>query len=169
MAIVVTSDFIGKYKVSQDQYTVIGLQKYIDKYTPKYLAKVLGAELSEAMITDIGAGTEPTNPDLLAIFEPFMYDSDCKGLIESNGIKEMLIGFIYYHYMVDMKVSVNPISGTSLPATENSTPTELIESQLYQRYNEAIYTGKAIQQKCIDNQDTYPTFKGSRLLLSSAF
>lgn len=168
MAILQTSDFAGKYKVAQDPYNTVILQGYIDRYTPKYLAKLLGAELSTDMIDDIGEGDEPTDPDLLAIFEPFTVDNNTE-LIESDGIKQMLLGFIFFHFVVDAKVQANPISGTALAATENSTPTELIEAQVYDRYNGSVRTARAIQWKCQNTSGKYDNFNGQRFLFNSAF
>lgn len=173
MAIVTTSDFSGKYKVAQDQFNVVILQGYIDKYVNVYLAKLLGATLSDALIADIGGGSVPTDALFLAIFNPFtldvnsrscIYDLDLDNVVISAGIKEMLIGFIYWHYMSDQRVQANSISGTSTSSTEMSTVRGIPESQVYQRYNEAVTSARAIQYKCEVNANDYTDFNGVEFL-----
>lgn len=164
MAIVSTSDFSGKYQLPKDQYSVVAIQAYIDKYTPLYLARLLGAGLSTELIEDIGEGTEPTNPVFEAIFNPFMQDDECEGLIVSNGIKEMLIGFIYWHFLSDKKVNADSVSGTSSPMSENATVNKLPEAQVYSRYNDSIDTARAIQWKCKKESANYPNYNGSKLV-----
>lgn len=173
MAILLTSDFVGKYRVSQDQYNTVITQSYIDKYVPYYLAKVFGATMSAELIADIDDGSAPTDPLLLAVFEPFTLDATdpfccmyeyfgvCDKVVISNGVKEMLLGFIYWHIMADKRVTADPIGGTSRPQTEMSSVSMLPESQVYERYNEAVTTARSIQYKCRMNSEDYPDFNGT--------
>jgi len=175
MAILEASDFVGKYKVSKDRYSIEMIQPYIDKYVPYYLARVFGATMSTALIADIGSGSAPTDPDLLLVFNPFMEDAyypcfctynwyGCEeNVVISNGVKEMLLGFIYFHILTDKKVQLNPVSGTSRASTENSDVPLFPEAQVLQRYNDAVDTARAIQYKCRANNNTYPDFNGSEM------
>ena len=168
MAILQTTDFTGKHRISQEQNTVTVLQGYINKYQPIYLAKLLGATLSDALLTDIGAGTDPTDPLFVAIFDPFQFDGDCGDLWISQGVVDYLKGLIYWHFMTDKRIQANPVSGTSNANTENSSNSNKPESQVYDRWNESITTMRSIQWYIEKNESDYPTYNGQRLLFNSA-
>jgi len=167
MAILQTSDFTGEHRISQEQNTVTVLQGYINNYTPIYLAKLLGATLSDAFIADVGAGTAPTDPLFVAVFNSFQIDGECGDLHISNGIRYYLKGLIYWHFMVDKRVQANPVSGTSKANTENSS-NGMPESQVYDRWNNSITTMRAIQWYIKKNESDYPDYNGQRLLFNSA-
>lgn len=167
MALIEVSDFVGKYRVSKDQYNTIIVQQYIDKYVPIYLARVLGVTLSQLVLADLDGSGVPEDDDLKAIFLPFMVDIECyldyeldSRVAISSGVKEMLLGFIYWHIIADRKVSISPITGTTNLETENSKANVLPESQVYERYNIAVNTSRVIQYKCRTESNTYPTFNG---------
>lgn len=105
MAITQASDFTGKWQIATDQNSINRIQPYIDKYEPIYLARLLGAVLSDDLITDIGGGSSPSDPLLVLIFNPFTKDGSCGELHISEGIKAFLRGAIYWHFMTDGKVS----------------------------------------------------------------
>lgn len=163
------SDFTGKWQVATDQYTKLALQPYIDKYVPFYLAKLLGATLSNDLITDIGAGSSPTDPTLLLIWQSFQIDGTCGEIHISEGIKAYLLGLVYWHFMTDKRVNVNPVSGTSSAKTENSINRHIPEPQIYSRWNESVDTMKAIHWYICQNSSDYPDFNGQSLLYNSAF
>lgn len=163
MAITQASDFTGKWQIATDQYSTNRIQPYIDKYEPIYLAKLLGAVLSDDLITDIGGGTSPTDPLLVLIFNPFTKDGSCGELHISEGIKAFLRGAIYWHFMTDGKVSPNPVSGSSKPKTENSN-TAVGMAYINSRYNDAVDTAKAIQWFICENSADYPDYNGQEFL-----
>jgi len=167
MAILQTSDFTGEHRISQEQNTVTVLQGYINNYTPIYLAKLLGATLSDAFIADVGAGTAPTDPLFVAIFNSFQIDGECGDLHISNGIQYYLKGLIYWHFMVDKRVQANPVSGTSKANTENSS-NGMPESQVYDRWNNSVKTMRSIQWCIKQHKSDYPDYNGQRLLFNSA-
>lgn len=155
------SSYQGKYQIAQDTLTQNKVQKYIDLYEPIYLAKVFGATFSSEFTS------VPSDSDLLFLFEPFQVDTECKQLLVSDGVINMLCGFIYYHYMVDAKNQANQLSGTAKTSSEVSQNTG-IESQIYERYNASVRTAKAIQEYVRLHPEiaVYSTYNGQKILFN---
>lgn len=160
MAFIEVSDFAGKWKVPQDQFTTVKVQKYIDLYYRPYFVRLLGVALAEIMITDIGLNRAPTDPDLAALAASFQIQSDCGEIYESIGLRETLLGFIYFEYMKDEKVQVSISSGSAKSAQEMATSGLIPEAQIYGRYNESVVSAKAIQWYAQENNTLYPTYMG---------
>jgi hypothetical protein len=79
-------------------------------------------------------------------------------LIISKGMKDMLLGFIYFEYMKDSITQTTPI-GVVKQSTENSTPISA-HTPIYLRYNESVKTYRAIQDYIMQTLGTYPDFRG---------
>ncbi len=158
MSIVQASDFAGKYNISQNVHTVKDLDLYIERYEKVYLIDLLGCELYELFIADLTATTPQTsqNSPYTEIFNEFCIDDECK-IIKSEGIKQMLIDFIYFEYVRDQNYK-NTISGTVKSNTEVS---ELVSPTFLDTiFNEAIETYWAIQFFICENSIDYPTYNG---------
>jgi hypothetical protein len=156
------SDYKGKYKLSTGMYDQAKIQDYIDRYEPRYLRELLGVELYNQFESDLDGGV-PQSPNLLKIYNALyedigsffyhwkrvyeMYDQ-----IESEGIKEMLKGFIYFEYAKDLVNEMTPY-GNVKPNAENSEVANTLFSMIYTRYNEAIRSYQSIQDYIILNQD----------------
>ena len=156
MSIVLNSDFVGKYELTVNQFNIDLIDSYIEKYEDYYLSQLLGASLSSAFISNLTAGV-PTNPIYLTIFNPLSYDFNNK-VITSNGIKEMLLGFIYYHYVSDSD-QIQTSIGTVAPSNENSVGVGL-NTLIMSRFNRGLDTMLAIQNYIYENRSTYPTYNG---------
>lgn len=167
MAIFVTSaDFgTGKYQLHIGTYSVTNLDAYIDKYEKRYLVELLGANLFGEFEADVilGGGL-PTEARFIQIFNPFQVDYSYV-ILYSEGIKEMLLGFIYFEYLKDQIVQITTI-GTVVPSGENSRDSNSLYSQMYTRYNEAVRTYRAIQEYIIKNSGDYGDFNGAKKLLT---
>jgi len=155
--IVNISDFTGKYELHTGIYDQSKLQDYIDKYEMRYLIELFGASMYDEFISDLNPANIPYSPNYLALFNPFHKDvnsyvdfNGTTGLIISEGIKEMLKGFIYYEYLKDTTNQITP-NGMVIPSNENSTTATTLYSMMYTRYNEAIKTYRAIQYEIITN------------------
>lgn len=162
MAIVLNSDFIGKYELTLSDFTEPLIDAYIEKYEKHYLMKMLGKELYDLFIADLSSGL-PQSPIYTAIFEELVITSFCNGELVSNGIKEMLIGFIYYHYTLDsdqLQTSVGTVKTVS-ENSENRRLTALSSS----RFNDNVDSYRAIQYYIQENSSDYPTFNGSEIRL----
>lgn len=160
MIILELSDFSsGKFALHTGMYTTTDIQSYIDKYEKRYLLDLLGADLGNEFVADVqlGAGT-PTEQRFLDIFNPIEYDWGLE-LILSDGIKEMLKGFIYYEYLKDQVSTVTAV-GMLTPKGENSEPISGLFTQMYTRYNDACRSYKGVQRYILTRRGDYSGFNG---------
>jgi hypothetical protein len=141
---VTVQDFVGKYQLSTGMYDVSKLQDYIDKYEKQYLIELFGAELYDEFISDLDLMNVPQSPNFLTVFNPFYKNVAFGQLIMSDGIIEMLKGFIYYEYSKDITNQMTT-AGNIRPIGENSENVSTISSMIYTRYNTAIKSYRAIQ------------------------
>jgi hypothetical protein len=159
--IVQVTDFTGKYELHTGMYAQGNIQAYIDKYEVRYLRQLLGVELCNDFIADLNIQNVPKSPNFLDIYNPFAYDSgynfylfnglyEGTGQLLSDGIKEMLLGFIYFEYAKDLVNQMTPF-GNVKPKSENSDVANTLFSMMYARYNEAITTYRAIQHYVMMN------------------
>lgn len=162
MSIVLVSDFVGKYELSISQYNSDLIASYINKYTKEYLIKMLGKSLYDLFIDDLDVNTYlPTSAIYQTIFNPLYVDTFINGEMESNGIKEMLLGFIYYHYTLDTQQQQTSV-GVTAPKSENSDGVNL-NSISISRFNDNVTSYKTIQSYIQHNSSSYPTFNGKDL------
>tara|TARA_R110002050_G_scaffold12524_7_gene41072 strand:- start:14716 stop:15228 length:513 start_codon:yes stop_codon:yes gene_type:complete len=165
MAILTQADFTGKYALSQGMYSTTKITDYIDIYEKKYLIDLLGVDLYNLFDADLVAGSgTPTEARFLVIWNALTFDySNCVYI--SDGIKEMLKGYIYYEFLKDSINEMTPI-GNVKPIGENSQRASTLFTTMYSRYNDAIKTSRVIQ-KYIDvndlsyNYDDYNGFQKS--------
>jgi hypothetical protein len=157
MGIVINSEFVGKYALNLNQYNIDKIDSYIEKYEKYYLSNMLGAELYALFIADLDVNNVPQITIYENIFNSFIRDYNST-VSTSNGIKEMLLGFIFYHITSDMVVNQTSIGGTKAK-NENSTVMGK-NASITTRFNEAVDTYKAIQCYILDNSVDYPTFNG---------
>lgn len=158
--IVNNADFVGKFELSINQYTTDKIDAYIERYEPYYLTMLLGKELKDLFISDLDVNNVPQTTKYQTIYNALSIDLDNK-IIFSYGIKEMLLGFIYYHYCKDETIKQTPV-GSVKPNTENSTN---VGTSLYttNRYNESVDCLIAIQTYILENESDYTTFNGQRV------
>lgn len=163
MSIVLNSDFVGKYEINVNQYNETLIDAYIAKYEKQYLLKLLGATLYGLFVADLtGTPEEPQTAIYVTIFESFEIDNEgLNNILVSNGIKEMLTGFIYYHLTLDNQQSQTSI-GVVSPNAENGTMIAM-NSITNSRYNDNVETFRAIQEYIMLNSTDYPDFNGQEL------
>lgn len=147
---VTVQDFVGKYQLSTGMYDVAKLQEYIDKYEKQYLIELFGAELYDEFMSDLDVSNVPQSPNFIEIFNPFHKNIAFGQLIMSDGIIEMLKGFIYYEYSKDLINQMTPV-GNVRPIGENSESVSTLYSMIYTRYNTAIKSYRAIQMYILLN------------------
>lgn len=147
-------DFTGKYQVSTGMYDQAKLQDYINRYEPRYLKELFGITLYNEFQSDL-LNNVPQSPNFLVLFNPlsedvgynfYYFNGTYEGInqIDSEGIKEMLKGFIYFEYVKDLSNQITPI-GLVKPDNENSTVANTLFSMMYTRYNEAIRSYNSIR------------------------
>lgn len=147
---VTVSQFVNKYQLSTGMYDQGKIQAYIDKYEKRYLIELLGPALYDQMVADTISGT-PQSPNFTFIYNPFHVTISPLSMLISNGMEEMLLGFIYFEYAKDLMNQMTPY-GNVKPLAENSTVVGAQSSLLYNRYNEAVRTYRAIQMYIALNQ-----------------
>lgn len=162
--IVQTTDFTGKYAIPQNSFS--DLDSFIDKYEKSYLQDLLGAALCVLFLADLDIlDTAPTNPIYTKIFAAFAEDSN--GLvIKSEGMKVMLLGFIYWEWVREQKVK-QTIGGAVVNSSEVSREASGVESNTFSRYNAGIETYTAIQWWIIEHSSDYPDFNGQQKKIAS--
>lgn len=147
-------DFTGKYQVSHGMYDQAKLQDYINRYEPRYLKELFGVTLYNDFQSDLSSNV-PQSPNFLILFNAlsedmgynfYYFNGIYEGVnqIDSEGIKEMLKGFIYFEYVKDLSNQITPI-GLTKPENENSTVANTLFSMMYTRYNEAIRSYNSIR------------------------
>ena len=161
MIILQITDFeVGKFAVHRGMYSTPDFQSYIDKYEKRYILELLGANLGNEFIDDVqaGGGGIPTEQRFVDILEPIEFDYGME-LIVSDGIKEMLKGFVYYEYLKD-QVTQATANGLLTQKSENSESVSGLFTQLYTRYNDACRSYKGIQRYILTKRGDYSGFNG---------
>ena len=167
MILLSPDDFIDKYELSTGMYDDTKLESYIEKYTERYLVHLFGADLLNSFEADLTAGTPqtPKSPNFQKVFNPFymdwnkslflsgssLYGYRLNQILESDGILEMLKGFIYWEYARDLMNQMTPYGNVKQRA-ELSHVVDAPHSLMWERYNEAIKTFRAIQEYIHSNE-----------------
>lgn len=157
MAFVSDGDFVGKFSLTTNGYETTDLNIYIERYEKKYLVELFGLELYELWFASVELPLP--EPIYTKLKDAFFDQLECGEILESKGIQDMLLGFIYFHWLRDSKVT-QTINGGVKVQSELSERGGNQNSNLFGRYNESIDTYKAIQRYILENDDIYPTFKG---------
>jgi len=149
----------GKYELHTGMSDTPRIQDYIDRYEKRYLIDLFGKALYDEFEADLilGAGT-PTEARFLELFEPLAIDY-CGRVYNSEGMAEMLKGFIYYEYVKDMTNQMTSI-GNVLPKGENSNRATDI-AMLYTRYNEAVKSYRTMVLHICQNLSNYSGYSGN--------
>lgn len=154
MAITITSsDFTGKFELTINEFTSANLTEYIDRYSTKMIIELMGIELFNLWVVDVDA------PPYDVLTNPRIFQSSCGKVYESKGIKDMLLGNIFFYYTRDI-IQKQSIHGQTKKLNENSTGISFSESNVQARWNESVETYEAIQAYILDNLDVYPTYNG---------
>jgi len=167
MILLSPDDFIDKYELSTGMYDDTKLESYIEKYTERYLLHLFGADLLNSFEADLTAGTPqtPKSPNFQKVFNPFymdwnkslflsgssLYGYRLNQILESDGILEMLKGFIYWEYARDLMNQMTPYGNVKQRA-ELGHVVDSPHSLMWERYNEAIKTFRAIQEYIYSNE-----------------
>lgn len=162
--IVQTTDFVGIYSITQNGHNTPRLQAFIDKYEILYLYDLLGITLGDLFYADIVTDfTAPVTTKYATLFNSLYDDNDNSTIcqqIRSEGIKEMLLGFIFWEYVKTQK-SFNTITGNVIQSNEVSREALPGETNIYDNYNKALVSYKSIQIYINKNLTDYPEYNGS--------
>lgn len=154
--IVSIGDFTGKYEVHTGIYDQSKLTAYIAKYEPRYMRELLGAQLYTDFVSDLDQqSNEPKSPNFQTLYNPFAVDVNLYRVLDSEGIKEMLLGFIYFEYIKDTSNTITPF-GNTVSRSELSKLATSLQSLMYNRYNESVRTFMAIREYIVLNWNDFP-------------
>lgn len=160
MGLLITkSDFTGKYSLATSTKGQDNIDAYIDFYEEKFLRRLMGIELFGLFKADVDMVTKiPSLPEFLTLYNPLYYEH-CEALHESEGLKKMLLGFIFFHYVRE-NTKKQTLNGDVKVQSEVSTAPN--QTYIILRYNESVEWYNTIQMYILDNEATlYPTFKGT--------
>lgn len=155
--IVSKSDFVGEYFVSQKLYD--DLVFFIEKYEKKYLVRILGAKLYALFISDLD--TNVNQAPITQIYKDFFNEilEDSSGcIIESEGIRKLLIQFIYFEYIRETQLN-NTTNGTAKNSAELGQMAQY-KNNILKAYNEAVDNVHAVQWFISSNRSIYPLYNG---------
>lgn len=166
--IVTSSDFVGKYALSNSMYDTPDYDFYINTYENEYLVSLLGADLAALFIADViaGGGT-PTVQRFIDIFVPFSIEYNwlfysrggSKRNWTSEGMQVTLTGLIYFEIVRDQSNKMTPIGNVS-SKSENSDAVRSFNSRMWDRYNRGLQNYRAIQSYIMKYRTDYPEFNG---------
>lgn len=167
--IVKTTDFIGPYAISQNTFITANLQSFIDKFEKVYIRKMLGLTLGDLFYADIAVGTflQPANPLYSVLFNPIAVELNGREIV-SNGVKEILIGFIFWEYTRTANVT-NTITGNVVQQNETSQVVDWNQTTIYNIYNEAVKSYTNVQYFINNDLTDYPDYNGKCLELNNWF
>ena len=148
----------GKFELHHGMYEQTKIQAYIDKYERQYLVKLLGVDLFNLFVADLVAGV-PQSAIYTKIYNPFEYDNVNCYVYISEGMIDMIKGFVYYQYLKDLTNTV-AVSGNVRPMGENSENVSTLNSMIYTRYNDSVRTYKTIQKYICDFNSDYLQYNG---------
>lgn len=152
--IIVKDDFVGKFDLVKSINDKI--ESYIETYEESYLRELLGINLFNLYKADV-VNHLPVTASYLTITNPLFIEQNGYSII-SNGIKDMLLGFIFFEYVRDNKIKQS-MSGSVVNSVDNSN-NDFTQEFLFQRYNESIDIYKNIQLYIELNKSTYTTYNG---------
>ena len=161
MSIIVAADFTGRYAIPLNPNQEIDLTNMITYVENEYLPSLFGVTLYDLFIADLaGAPGVPASARFLTVFNALSYQDSNGPIYKSEGIKEMLKGLTYFHYLRDRGGKPNT-TGFSTADSENSTNISALAAGVTSRYNQGIDSYRVIQDY-MSNEDsaTYPEFEG---------
>lgn len=166
MGVLITSaDFTGYYAIPSGAFT--DLDDFIDKTEEDYLSDLLGADLYASFKADL-TDKVPVTQKYLNIYNSFRKDYGSK-VYRSNGMKIMLLGFIFFDYMRQVKYKATT-EGMVYNSPDTSKDTQI--ANLYSYLNLATDTFNSIQTfiTSISASDYYgaglPVYNGQEKTIS---
>jgi hypothetical protein len=155
------TDFTGVYALSQSISDTIDAS--IEEYEEKYLIDLLGVELFDLFKANVTSYI-PAVGIYKTIYDPIREDyGNCIRI--SQGMKKMLLGFVWFHYAVD---NAFKHSGTGIVANtqEIAVQANWDSGIVYKKYNTDVSDYQTIQWYIEKNLSDYPKFNGQRKALN---
>ncbi len=157
------SDFAqGDLKLAYNNLSEATLQAVCDSVETETLWELFGVEMAEAFIADFDVDTQECLQLKYEVLRaPFAVQCGSEVLM-SEGIKRMLMYFVFFEYGRMQATQMREIGATSA-AAENSTPVSGIGAGLHLKYNKGVSRYTAIQQYISYNPQNYDytSYKGT--------
>jgi hypothetical protein len=174
--IIKTTDFVGFQGLAQSINTTPVLQAYIDLYEKRYLMWLLGETLGNLFIADLVNGVPQTQRfiDLFNSFDKqntfdnwnFCWDYDCnyqnrKGMRHSDGIKQILLNCVFYHYVTDTDAqhTQSSVQQSQSDTSKNADAWRFGE----RRFNTGLDSWEDIRWFILINKTIYPEYVFTRM------
>jgi len=162
LPILTYSDFgVGFHRIGQSTKDEIQLAAYIEMYEKCILEDLLGCELAALYIADLDA--DPREQRFLDLEAAFCLENlhcTCEEY-KSAGIKEMLKCFIFFYYMRDVRFKATNTGVVSVQHEVSDWAGASGSSAVVgRRFNQAMETYKAIQNKVKMDSTLYPEYAG---------
>lgn len=163
-SITTPADFNGQYSINRNKHNTNDIIACIDSVEELVLLELFGVDFKTIVLD----GVANLDPIYEFLFEPFNYQDSCDRIWISKGVKEMLLGFVYFEWFATHSVAV-VLDGQRENESENSKSASSLRANNEKRYNDAVKTYRAIQAYINDNLDIYPEFNGKGKLLMNWF
>lgn len=158
---VTINDFIGFYKIAKDSATNIEFSEFVLLNERKMLNELLGSDLAQEFLD-----SEPDEERFFKLKNPLSFDYNCEPHT-SQGIKNVLVGFLFSKWIFDQRERIALIGGSVSPTIENDKL--LYSSKAVERFNLSVRSQDAIQLYIKLNIKDYPNFNGIRKYYESYF
>ena len=160
---ITVADFIGKYEIAQAyDSTSDALEDYIAESERVLLMRLFGQELLDMIEAN------PTDPKYLLILNPFTTQLENGTIINSIGVKNMLLSIICAEYRREQIFTQTSGGNTMLKSEGADRPDGFNDGNLV-LYNDGVKTFKNIQKYIESKRDDYPEYKGQKLFYASLF
>lgn len=138
--LIVASDFKGKFAIPQTTYS-IGIDQFINDYEEYYLIDMLGADFYADFKSNLDVNKVPQAQKYKDIYNSFSKDYGIKKY-KSKGMKEMLLGFIFFDYMREIGFKA---TSAGMVTTSPDTSQKVNYGSLYKYLNDATDSCNSIQ------------------------
>lgn len=163
MALPITqiSDFeAGRFALPRNPDLMKQLDAFIDENEECVLDDLLGCELAALFIADLDVDNIPQTQRFIDIMNKFCVDvNECGHIIKSNGIKQMLKGFVYFYFGRSLSDILSTV-GAIRASGENSKQALQASTLLRNNFNYSIDTFQSIQEYICLNPEEYPEYNG---------
>lgn len=163
-SITTPADFKGQYSINRNKHNEASIQACIDSVEELVLLELFGVDFKAIVLQGVVDGVVIYEN----LYNPFNFQDSCDRIFVSKGIKEMLLGFVYFEWFATHSVAV-VLDGQRENESENSKSASSLKANNEKRYNDAVKTYRAIQAYINENLDIYPEFKGKGKLLMNWF
>lgn len=164
MSYLLLTDFAGPHKLAKSTQLNTDLQAFIDTWEETYIRHILGVELGNLLIANLGDPSQDAR--FVVIEDPFQlqpYDNCCGSRIyESRGLRYILTALIYYQYTLKTQARSGQ-QGMSLNQSEtaDTLSPRAAARKAEAAWNDVLKDIEAIQYYCRDyDPDDYPEYKG---------